>query len=88
LRIYRLTVVPRTRARRARNAAGRTATATLEIPEVYHFTALSAVESAVRVLDGKVQPGAWTSSRAFGADFVGELPGVVMGEVKVTGGAG
>lgn len=70
----------------ARNAAGRTATATLETPEGYRFTALSAVEVAVRVLDGQVQPGAWTPSRAFGADFVGELPGVAVGEVRVTGG--
>jgi len=60
-----------------RNAAGRTVTATVETPEGYRLTAISAVESAERVLAGKVQPGAWTPSRAFGADFVTELPGVV-----------
>jgi len=60
----------------ARNAAGRTVTATLETPEGYRFTALSAVEIAERVLAGRVQPGAWTPSRAFGADFVTELPEV------------
>jgi short subunit dehydrogenase-like uncharacterized protein len=66
----------------ARDAAGRTATATLETPEGYRFTALSSVECAERVLAGKVQPGAWTPSKAFGADFVGEIPGVAMGEVR------
>jgi short subunit dehydrogenase-like uncharacterized protein len=67
----------------ARDAAGRTATATLEVPEAYRFTAESAVTCVERVLAGKVEPGAWTPSRAFGADFVGELPGVVMAEVRV-----
>src|SRR5215210_2576732 len=66
-----------------RNAAGRTATATLETPEAYRLTAESAVASVGRVLAGKVQPGAWTPSRAFGADFVTELPGVVAGEVRI-----
>ena len=65
----------------AKNAAGRTVTSTVETPEGYRFTAVSAVESAERVLAGKVQPGAWTPSKAFGPDFVTELPGVVAGEV-------
>lgn len=68
----------------AKNAAGRTATATLETPEGYRFTAVSAIASVERVLAGKVQPGAWTPSRAFGADFVTELPGVIAAEVRVT----
>jgi len=59
-----------------RNAAGRSVTATLETPEGYRFTAISAVASVERVLEGKVEPGAWTPSRAFGADFVTTLPGV------------
>jgi short subunit dehydrogenase-like uncharacterized protein len=66
----------------ARNAAGRAVTATLETPEAYRFTAVSAVASVQRVLAGNVQPGAWTPSRAFGADFVTELPGVVAGEPR------
>jgi len=61
----------------ARNAAGRAVTATLETPEGYRLTAISAVESAERVLAGRVPPGAWTPSRAFGADFITELPDVV-----------
>lgn len=68
----------------ARNAAGETVTATLETPEAYGFTAVSAVASVERLLaDGSpVQPGAWTPSRAFGARFVDELPGVVAGEIR------
>ena len=62
-----------------KNPAGRTITATLETPEGYRFTALAAVESVVRLLAGQVPPGAWTPSKAFGADFVTELPGVVAG---------
>jgi short subunit dehydrogenase-like uncharacterized protein len=42
------------------------------------------VASVERVLAGKVQPGAWTPSRAFGADFVTELPGVVAGVIRVS----
>ncbi|HEY3569897.1 MAG TPA: saccharopine dehydrogenase NADP-binding domain-containing protein [Thermoanaerobaculia bacterium] len=66
----------------ARDAAGRTVTSTIETPEGYRFTAISAVESVIRLLAGRVQPGAWTPSKAFGPDFVTELPGVVAGEVR------
>jgi short subunit dehydrogenase-like uncharacterized protein len=68
----------------ARNPSGETVTATLETPEAYGFTAVSAVASVERLLaDGSpVQPGAWTPSRAFGARFVDELPGVVAGEIR------
>jgi short subunit dehydrogenase-like uncharacterized protein len=66
----------------AKNAAGRTVTATLETPEAYRFTAESAVAAVERVLDGKVLPGAWTPSRAFGSGFVEELPGVFVGEIR------
>lgn len=66
----------------AKNAAGRTVTATLETPEAYRFTAESAVAAVERVLAGQVQPGAWTASRAFGAGFATELPGVVAGTVQ------
>ncbi len=66
---------------RVRNAAGAEATATLETPEGYTLTALSAVECLRRVGAGEVSPGAWTPSKAFGADFVATLPGVQVGEV-------
>jgi short subunit dehydrogenase-like uncharacterized protein len=68
----------------ARNAAGRTVTATLETPEAYRFTAESAVTAIERVLAGQVPPGAWTASQAFGSGFVTELPGVAAGEVQAT----
>jgi len=60
-----------------RNAAGETATATLETPEAYAFTAVTAVESAWRAANGQVEPGAWTPSQAFGAGYVDGFPGVV-----------
>lgn len=60
-----------------RSAAGQAVTSTLETPEAYRFTAVSAVECARRAAEGRVPPGAWTPSRAFGRDFVTELPGVV-----------
>lgn len=66
----------------ARNAAGARVTATLETPEAYHLTAVSAVECARRAAAGEVEPGAWTPSKAFGADFVESLPGVVAGEIR------
>lgn len=57
------------------------ATATLEVAEGYTFTALAAVESVARVLAGRVAPGAWTPSQAFGAGFVTEIPGTVEGPI-------
>ena len=59
-----------------RNAAGQVVTGTLVTPEAYQLTAISAVEAAERAAQGRVQPGAWTPSKAFGAGFVEELPGV------------
>ena len=64
-----------------RNEAGDVRRATAETPEGYAFTAVSSVECASRVLDGVVAAGAWTPSRAFGADLVFELPGVTGGEI-------
>lgn len=66
-----------------KNAAGTRATATLETPEAYHLTAVSAVECARRAAAGEVPAGAWTPSKAFGAHFVDTLPGVVAGEVRL-----
>ncbi|HWN41205.1 MAG TPA: saccharopine dehydrogenase NADP-binding domain-containing protein [Thermoanaerobaculia bacterium] len=59
-----------------RNAAGQVVTRTLVTPEAYQLTAISAVEAAVRASEGRVPPGAWTPSKAFGRNFVNELPGV------------
>ncbi|HEX5758438.1 MAG TPA: saccharopine dehydrogenase NADP-binding domain-containing protein [Thermoanaerobaculia bacterium] len=65
-----------------RDAAGAAVTGTLETPEAYAFTAVSAVECAERVAAGRVEPGAWTPSQAFGWRFVTELPGAVVGELS------
>ena len=53
---------------------------TMTVPEGYSFTAEAALECARRVRAGAVAPGAWTPSRAFGAEFVKGLPGVRVGE--------
>ncbi|HTQ81054.1 MAG TPA: saccharopine dehydrogenase NADP-binding domain-containing protein [Thermoanaerobaculia bacterium] len=65
------------------DGSGATATATLETPEAYYFTAVSALAAVREVLAGTVAPGAWTPSRAFGPDFVTRLPGVTAGEVHL-----
>jgi short subunit dehydrogenase-like uncharacterized protein len=65
-----------------KNAAGATVTATLETPEAYHLTAVTAVTCVERVLEGKVEPGSWTPARAFGSRFILEIPGVTTGEIR------
>jgi len=67
-----------------KNAAGAVVTATLETPEAYRLTAVSAVECARRAAAGLVPPGAWTPSKAFGADYATGLQGVVAGPVVRT----
>ncbi len=68
-----------------RNPAGQVVTATLETPEGYAFTAMSAIACVEKVLAGEVPPGAWTPSQAFGAGFVDTLPGVVASPVSRAG---
>jgi short subunit dehydrogenase-like uncharacterized protein len=48
----------------------------LKVPESYQFTVLSTLASVEKVMAGAVGPGAWTPSKAFGAEFVLSLPGV------------
>ena len=64
-----------------RNEAGDLRRATVETPEGYAFTAMASIECAAQVLEGAVDPGAWTPARAFGVDLAFELPGVTGGEV-------
>jgi len=61
---------------RVENARGRGVTATFDTPEGYGFTAMAAVDAALRVARGDVAPGAKTPSIAFGAGYVESLPGV------------
>ncbi len=57
-------------------AGGRRVEARLATPEGYTFTVLSALEIARRALDGALPTGFQTPSRACGAGFVLQLPGV------------
>jgi len=62
-------------------ADGRRVTARLRGPEGYTLTAETAVRIAQRVLSGDAPTGFQTPSRAYGADFVLEVPGVVREDV-------
>ena len=62
-------------------ADGRRVEARLRGPEGYTLTALAAVHLAARALAGDAPPGFHTPSRAYGADVVLELPGVVRTDV-------
>lgn len=59
-----------------RNPAGEVRRARLQGPNGYTLTAWTAVGAAKRILDGPVQPGYQTPSRAFGADFILGFDGV------------
>jgi short subunit dehydrogenase-like uncharacterized protein len=59
---------------RASGDGGGFTEAWLEMPEAYHFTALSSVRIVEKVLHGDYT-GARTPTGAFGADFVREIPG-------------
>lgn len=58
------------------DATGRRAAARLHGPEGYTFTAWSAIRAVEHVLAGEVRPGFQTPSKAFGPDFVLDIPGV------------
>jgi short subunit dehydrogenase-like uncharacterized protein len=62
--------------------AGRTVTGTLTTPGGYPLTADSSLRAVARVLAGDLPAGAHTPSAAFGADFVRELEGVTVGEIR------
>ena len=50
----------------------------MTVPEGYTFTAESALQATLRVLEGKAPAGALTPSQAFTADFAATLPGVTV----------
>jgi short subunit dehydrogenase-like uncharacterized protein len=60
----------------AADAAGGRVTSRLSGPEGYTLTAQAALAVVRRVLAGQAPPGFQTPSRAYGPDFVLELPGV------------
>ena len=57
---------------------GRRVEKRLRTPNGYAFTVEAALEAVRRVRAGQVAAGAWTPSRAFGADFVLALPDVQL----------
>jgi short subunit dehydrogenase-like uncharacterized protein len=61
-----------------RNAAGRTVTARLRVPNGYTVTTDAAVAIARRLLQGDVGPGFTTPARLMGAQFVTSLPGATQ----------
>jgi short subunit dehydrogenase-like uncharacterized protein len=60
----------------ARDEAGACVVSRLSGPEGYTLTALAALAVVGRVLTGQAPPGFQTPARAYGPDFVLELPGV------------
>ncbi len=55
---------------RVSNAEGKTLEETARVMEGYNLTALGAVESTQRILEGNISPGAKTPSLAFGSEFL------------------
>lgn len=70
----------------ASDAAGNKVALRLRTPEGYTFTADAAVTAMQKVVEGAVEPGAYTPSRAFGADFVLGLEGVKLERVAPAAG--
>jgi short subunit dehydrogenase-like uncharacterized protein len=66
----------------ATDRAGRRVVARMTTPQSYALTALTAVAAVRKVLDGMATPGFQTPSRAFGADFILEVPGVRREDVE------
>jgi short subunit dehydrogenase-like uncharacterized protein len=65
---------------RIRHADGHAVTGVLTTPAAYLLTADAVVRGVGKLAAGEVSPGAHTPSSAFGADFVGELDGVRIGD--------
>jgi len=60
---------------RVADRQGNSAAATLETPEGYRLTAMTAAAAVQRVLGGNIRTGFSTPSRAFGAEFILDMPG-------------
>ncbi len=60
---------------RASNPRGEAREATLETPNSYELTVLTALESISRVLSKRPPPGFYTPAAAFGARYITEFPG-------------
>ncbi|HLI75220.1 MAG TPA: hypothetical protein VKU86_15190, partial [Acidimicrobiales bacterium] len=66
----------------ATDAEGKSVSGRVTTLDPYDLTADSVVRIAQRLASGTVEPGAHTPSRALGPEFVRELDGVVVSEVR------
>jgi short subunit dehydrogenase-like uncharacterized protein len=66
----------------ATDRMGRRVVARLTTPQSYTLTALTAVTAIRKTLAGSTTPGFQTPSRAFGPDFILEIPGVRREDVE------
>jgi len=62
----------------ASDDAGRKVAIRLRTREGYTLTAESGVTATLKVMDGRLAPGVYTPSKAFGADYVLELEGTTL----------
>ncbi len=62
--------------------SGRRVGLRLRTREGYTLTAESGVTATLKVIEGRLAPGAYTPSMAFGADFVLELEGTTLARVR------
>jgi short subunit dehydrogenase-like uncharacterized protein len=65
------------------NDAGHKVAMRLHTREAYTLTAESGVKATLKVIEGRLAPGAYTPSMAFGADYVLELEGTTLSRVAV-----
>ncbi len=66
-----------------RSASGDTLTGRLRTPDGYAFTVDAALSAVQRVLEGGLEPGAYTPARLFGADFVLACAGTVLEDFQL-----
>jgi len=66
----------------ARNDAGRRVVMTMRTPEGYTHTVHASLGAVAHLLEHQLEPGAYTPSMAFGADYVLGLPGVEVHHVE------
>jgi short subunit dehydrogenase-like uncharacterized protein len=66
----------------ATDRSGRRVVARMMTPQSYALTALTAVAAIRKILGGGAVAGFQTPSRAFGADFILEIPGVRREDVE------
>lgn len=65
-----------------RNAKGRSITGHLRTPEGYSFTVDAALRAVQHAIHDDIPPGAYTPSKAFGANFVTECDGVQLHDLQ------